>query len=384
MKKILFVIDSLHCGGAEKSLVTLLNNIDYNKLSVDLLMNTKGGDFEEFVPEQVNLIYKNIFQNSNKLKIFLMRLKFWILKKIDFKNKFHSSQQLWKVINKRLYKHSREYDIAIAYGQGFPTYYVAEKISANRKYSWLNTDHQKIGYNAAFDYTMYSVFNKIIAVSEESKFSLEKAMNTIGEKLPIEIIKDISDKDFILEMSKKGEALPVSPKGTLKVLTVCRLDPVKGLSLAIEACNVLCKKGIKIKWYVIGEGGERDKLESLINSKNLSDHFILLGFKNNPYAFMQDCDIYVQTSFTEGLCLTLQEAVILRKPIVTTNFPTAASIVVDNTTGLIVDHKPQEIALAVLKYVENNELKENMIFNLSRQKNNDKEKSLALFYNLID
>ena len=55
-KKLLFVIESLTLGGAEKSLVTLLNLMDYSKYDVDLLLFAQGGAFQQLLPEQVNLL----------------------------------------------------------------------------------------------------------------------------------------------------------------------------------------------------------------------------------------------------------------------------------------------------------------------------------------
>ena len=56
MKKIIFVIDSLHCAGAEKSLITLLSLIDYYKYEVDLQLFGYGGALEELLPREVTLL----------------------------------------------------------------------------------------------------------------------------------------------------------------------------------------------------------------------------------------------------------------------------------------------------------------------------------------
>lgn len=385
MKHILFVIDSLHCGGAEKSLVTLLNNLDYSKYNIDIHIVKRGGEFEKFLPQEVNVLNENIFSGFNRFTILFSRVKYWLFRKADRKKKYHPSQHFWTAFNSRIKNNIVNYDVAIAYGQGFSTYYVAKKTNASFKYAWLNTDHQKSGYDPAYDYQIYSNYSKVIAVSNESRLSLQKAMKAINRGLSIEIIKDISDKEFIQKMSTIDDGFDNLKNNSEKILlTVCRLEKVKGLDLAINACEMLVKKGYNIKWYVIGEGSERSNLERWICDKNLQDHFILLGFKENPYPFMKKCDIYVQTSLFEGLGLTVIEAAILQKPIVTTNFSTAATIVSHEETGLICEMDAEHIATCVAKYIQDSSFTYKITQNLSRAKNNDKEKSLESFYKLIN
>jgi len=128
-----------------------------------------------------------------------------------------------------------------------------------------------------------------------------------------------------------------------------------------------------IQWYIIGEGKERKSLEKLIHHNKLDSIFFLLGYKENPYPYMKSCDIYVQTSLFEGLGLTLIEASILQKPIVTTNFPTAHSIISHNKTGLICEMNSQSIAKSISNYIDNPQLKQKIVTNLKMMKNNDKE-----------
>lgn len=384
MKNILFVIDSLYCGGAEKSLVTLLNNLNYKKYQVSLIINTKGGEFEKFVPNSVNIIFNNSFSDINKFEILILRIKYFFARKSDFKKKKHLSQHFWNTFKKKIKSKDIKYDVAIAYGQGFSTYYVAEKIRAQFKYAWLNTDHQKAGYNPQFDYDRYSNFNKIIAVSNESKRSLENAMNNLNKTLPIEVIRDIVDKDFIKKLSSEGTGFEDRSFDGIKILTVCRLERVKGLDLALEACSILLRKKIKFKWYVIGNGSLYKSLEKLIIEKKLQDHFILLGFRENPYSYMKECDIYVQTSRFEGLGMTVIEASFLNVPIVTTNFPTASTIIRHKETGLICDINSKSITNNILNYLENPSLTHNIIKNMSLEVNTDKERSLQEFNDLIE
>ncbi|PIA77540.1 hypothetical protein BFR04_08865 [Gaetbulibacter sp. 4G1] len=384
MKKIVFVIESLHCGGAEKSLTTLLNHIDYAKHSVELILFKHGGEFEKFVPNEVTVTWINPFENINKLKLTFLRIKFLLFRKLKKKNEYHNAQCYWKVFGNHISQNIRVFDLAIAYNQGFATYYVADNINAENKIAWLNTDYQKAGYNAVFDYSKYSQYNNVVCVSKENELSFITAMEKIGKKFSITIIKDIIDINTIKELSNKPGSFDNQNTKELKILTVGRLAKAKGFHLAIDACSLLVNNNIKLKWYVIGEGAERNFLESKIKEKHLENQFILLGYKENPYPYIKSCDIYVQTSLFEGLGLTVIEAAVLEKPIVTTNFPTAFSIITHNETGLITTMDAKSISESILYYIKNPSFTQSIIKNLSKQKSKDLENSLKLFYNLVN
>ncbi|HIE46078.1 MAG TPA: glycosyltransferase [Flavobacteriaceae bacterium] len=276
---------------------------------------------------------------------------------------------------------SKEYNIAIAYNQGFSTYYVASKVKAKTKFTWLNTDYINAGYNANFDKTFYENYTKIIAVSKESKTSLLKAHGSL--KPEIIIVKDIINSINIKEKAIEEENVLNKNKNIINILTVGRLAKAKGLHLAIKACQILIKKNKTIKWYIIGEGSERSKLQNLINSLKLNDNIILMGYKENPYSYMKTCDIYVQTSLFEGLGLTVIEATILNKPIVCTNFPTASSIIKHNETGLICEMTAKSIANSIIKYIDNPTFVKKVTANLQNQVNNDTELSLQKINDLL-
>ena len=381
MKNILFIIESLHCGGAEKSIVTLLQNIDYNEYQVDLILIKKGGEFEKFVPKEVNVIYKDIYI-KNPIVHGVSRFYFWLLKKQSKNKMYNTAHTFWTAFNKSIPKHRKKYDVAIGYSQGFATYYTVEKTQAEKKYAWLNIDYVHAKHYAEFDYSYYAKLNSVICVSPECKSALVQEMQRIGKTIRTEVLKDITDDSIVNKLSKEGHGFPKNNKAHT-ILTVCRLAKQKGLHLAVNACEILKNKGVSFKWYIVGEGTEREFLESEIISKGLENHCILLGFKENPYPYMKTCDIYVQTSLFEGLGLTVIEAAILHKPIVTTNFPTASSIITHNKTGVICEMKADAIATSISKYIDNAVFTNKIIDNLSKVKNTDKENSLQTFQRLI-
>lgn len=374
-KKIVFVIESLQLGGAEKSLVTLLQNLDFDKYAVDLITFQKNGFFKDFVPNEVNQIFLPFPRLS-----FFDRLQYLVKRKL--KIKYHHAQLFWPLVSKYFTTCHSFYDVAIAYNQGFATYFVHDFINASKKITWLNTDYQKAGYNAQFDGSYYAHFSKIIAVSPEAKDSLIKAFIRIDKVLEIEFIKDISDKEIIIQKANDVQEI-LFDNNYINLVTVARLVKAKGLNLLLESALILKDKGYSFKWYIVGEGSERRFLEKKITELHLENFVYLLGSTPNPYPYMKAADIYVQTSLFEGLGLTVIEASYLNKPIVCTNFPTAYGVLKNQDTGLICEMNADSISNSIEKLILNEDLKNKLILNLSKMECNDKQTTLLAINNLF-
>ncbi len=374
-KKILFVIESLHLGGAEKSLVTLLQNLDFSKYEVDLLTFSSGGFFKDFVPEEV----RRIVVNPPKIGLY-DRLKFALKRKLN--NNFHKAQLFWSITGKYYSDFNKSYDVAIAYNQGLSTYFVNQFVQAEKKYAWLNTDYQKAGYNINFDFPLYKNFDKIVAVSPEAKNALEQELKKNRQYFEIEIIKDITDQNMLLKQSEKPMKISFS-QDKINIVSIARLVKPKGLNLAVEAGKILIDKGFAIKWYVIGEGSERKNIEQNIKHHQMENHFFLLGADSNPYPYVKNCDIYVQTSLFEGLGLSVIEAALLHKPIVSTNFPTVFGIIENEKTGLIVEMSAEDIAEKIEQLLTDEHLKQRLVNHLSIIENRDKEITLYAVNHLL-
>ncbi|WP_194767565.1 glycosyltransferase [Tamlana sp. I1] len=374
MKKILFFVESLHCGGAEKSLLSLLNNIDLSRYDINLMVFVKGGEFEKFVPQGIDIKHADV--NIGAFE----RIKFKLLRFLDIKNKNHNAQLFWKSINSKIPKNEEAYDLAIAWGQGFATYYVSQKINAVKKLAWVNIDYKKAGYNWKMDLDLYKNFNKVVGVSDFVKESMQQFL----PNEQVISIRNIIDPDEITnraELPKKDTFCD----NCINIVSVGRLAKQKGFELAIRAMKILTNENSKkIHLYIIGEGPERAFLENEIETNMMSENCTLLGFRDNPYPYIKAADIYLQSSWFEGLGRTIIEAGLLCKPIVTTNFPTAHSILKQEKTGLIVNMTPIDIANGLKRIIDNNDFKNTLIHNLKHQEDNEKEKTLRLVYDLFD
>lgn len=390
-KKLLFVIDSLSSGGGEKSLVTLLSLIDYTKYDVDLQLFNKSGIFLDLVPKNVTILEELDYFNScatpitqqlshplNLYSRLLYSLKLRVNPQSTHPDK---ARMLWQSISNRIPLSNKKYDVAIAYAQGLPTFYVADKIKAKRKIAWVNSSLLINGKTLRYNQRYYSKYDAIVPVSDSAKEILEDRFPLLKNSLYI--IKDILDEDFIKLMAEKGNSSEI--KNTLPILlTVARLNNRhKGYDITLETCKILRDRGVEFRWYAIGEGGFRSEIEKYIAENGLQDRFILLGTKANPYPYFKACDIYVQTSRHEGFGLSIAEARILNKPVVTTEFDAVWNQMVQGKNGIVVPIDATAVADAVQDLIEHPEKREEIsAYQRTEKKGNLEE--LQKIYDLIE
>lgn len=343
-KKILFVIDSLGCGGAEKSLVSLLPTLDYNKIDIDLMIVKRGGIFETYIPDKVNIIPFPTVCGIRKLWFLLCKILFSILLRLLPKR--HAAELRWMAMSTAYPRLSEPYDVSIAYQQGFPTYYVACKVNARKKIAWINIDLKKAGYRESFNRKFYDLMTISVSVSDMLYEMLYRSSYITSSKLIT--IYDILNVDLIRQMSHEEGFNDELPSGTIRIVTVGRMTIQKNYTLAIESALCLHEHNLPFRWYFIGDGVERPLIENLITQYGLRKEIHLLGMQPNPYPYMAGCDIYVQTSSFEGFGLALAEARILHKPIVSTNFSVVSDQLRDGENGLVCEMDANSISDKIL------------------------------------
>ncbi|WP_242214350.1 glycosyltransferase [Bacillus cereus group sp. BfR-BA-01383] len=373
-KDVLFVINNLNCGGAEKSLISLLNTMDYSRYNVDLFLFKHEGLFLNKISKQVNVL-----EEPSEYQLFDMPIKAAIMKclrqgRLDIalsrvcagyifkseKNKARCEQRVWRYLSKSLQNISKKYDVAIGYLEKNPVYFCIDKVNANKKIGFIHTDYDKLGMDPKIDMGYFRSLDHIVTVSEECANVLKQRFSIYNDK--IGVIHNIVSPSTINKMSQ--EKVDLERKG-VKLVSVGRLSHEKGFDLAIEACKNLVGDGYEIKWYIIGEGEGRGKLEKMIEENHLQDHFLLLGLKENPYPYIREADIYVQPSRFEGKSIAIDEAKILHKPIMVTNFSTAKDQIKNEENGLIIDMDAHSLSEGIKKLIHNEELRNKLIKNLS-------------------
>lgn len=168
------------------------------------------------------------------------------------------------------------------------------------------------------------------------------------------------------------------------LLTVARLNnKMKGYDIALEAARILRDRGVSYRWYALGRGGFREEMENYIKENHLEDHFILLGTTPNPYPCFRACTIYVQTSRIEGFGLSIAEARILNRPVVTTEYDSVYDQMVQGKNGLVVPQSSEAIADAIEKLLTDKQLYD-AIVEYQRQEKKGNLEELDKFYHLIN
>ncbi|MFW0893117.1 glycosyltransferase [Clostridium perfringens] len=379
MKKVLIGSFDMEVGGVERSLISMLDNFDYDNHEVDLMLYSHTGDFMPLLNNKVNLLKEdrkystfrksivetfkqgNILLGSSRI---LARIFANLKGKINKTNEYgvYQMQLMWKYALPFLPKIEKEYDVAISYL--WPHYFIAENVKAIKKIAWIHTDYSTIETDVNLDLKMWDKFDHIIAISEECKNAFLTKYPILKEK--IKVIENITSPDFIKKMAKENIEC-IEEDNSFKVLSVARLSHAKGIDRAVKALKVLHERGLtNIKWYVVGYGGDEEIIRKLIEENNLQESFILLGKKMNPYKYMKICDLYVQPSRYEGKAVTVGEAQILGKPVMITNYTTAKSQVKEDFDGYICDSTIEGIADGIEKLFGDKALRDKLAYNCKK------------------
>jgi len=382
-KQVLFVIDSLGCGGAEKSLLSLLPLLDYSRLDVDLLIIRRGEVFEKYVPSQVKIIGHHLYGSKlwDKIQWYFHQAAFSF--RLRYGKKRHGAEVHWRSMGNIVKNLEQRYDVAVAYQQGLPTFFVATRVMATQKISWINADVFKAGYDMDFCKQFYDKIDVINAVSQRLYDLLEVKAPWMKGKLTC--IYDIINPELIGQMAQEPvKDMPKSDPGQVQIVTVGRLTKPKNHLLAVDAAAILKGHGLDFKWYFVGEGETRAAIEERINYLGLDGNVILLGLKENPYPYMSHADIYVQTSTFEGFGMTIAEAKLLHRPVVSTNFDVVHDQIIDRQNGLIAEMTPESVAQKILELHQDEALRKGIIANLEQETNTTTISEPAKFMQLVD
>ena len=394
-KEILFVIDSLDVAGAEKSLVTLLNLLDYSIYSVDLILFSHGHVLEQLVPAEVNIIDPFTYTTFSNLrlqeavtksfhpayfKMLRSRMKYSFTIRTKKRSNAQKARIFWENAGKVIEANPKTYDIAISYAQGVPTFYVADKVKAKKKLAWVNVSYRLQEKDRQFQRSYYDRYDDIVAVSDSAKAVFLETFPEYANKVSIQY--DLNNPEFISHMAEIGTGYEDSFTG-IRILTIGRLAHQKGYDVAMEACKKLKEAGVSFRWYVLGKGPLKAEIEAAIREYDLLDHFILLGVEANPYPYIKQADVYVQTSRFEGFGLAIAEARMLNVPVVTSKFDAVYNQMVEGQNGLVVDRNATAVFDGIQRMLNEPHLRDHIITYLSTEKKGNVEE-IENFYHLIN
>ena len=376
--RILFVINTLGQAGAETALLSLLQTLAKEKgevrYEISLYVLTGQGEMASRLPADVRLLNKEYREESvltakgrKYLKKTVLKAMFTrgtVVKLLPYlvkntctmlgKKRLLPDKLLWRVLSDGGMVLPEEYDLAVSYLEGGAAYFVADHVKAVKKAAFIHVDYEKAGYTRTLDKDCYLAFDKIFTVSDEVREAFLKAYPELPEKT--EVFHNILNKEEIVRRAEEGEGFTDGFTGT-RLLSVGRLTAQKAFEVSVDAMKRLKDAGKNVRWYVLGEGDQRKKLQEQIDALRLTEDFILYGAVNNPYPFMKQADIYVHASRFEGKSIAIQEAQILGKPMVVSDCSGNREQVCHGKDGLMCGLTPESLAENIMLLLEDEALR---------------------------
>lgn len=366
--RIFIAIHYLHLGGAETSLIGLLQALDPQKVDVDLFVYSHEGDMMKLIPSYVNLLPENptwsMFEKPLKkvLKKGYLRMLFarmrakWRMRQYLKTNNPKDGAAIHGYLGEEVSRvlpnlhYLGVYDLAISFLN--PHNFVLDHVKAKKKVCWIHTDYTHIDVNADLELPVWSAYDHVISISEDVTKTFLQVFPSLKDKIvEIENILSpdyvrqrsqlISPEDIQKEMPARGDCI--------NLLTIGRFSEAKKLDEIPAICRGIVEAGVNVRWNIIGYGGSDDYIRREIEREGMQEHVFLLGKKENPYPYIKACDWYVQPSRYEGKSVVVREAQMLCKPVIVTNYPTAPSQIQQGVDGVIV---PMDIPGCVAQMVE--------------------------------
>ncbi len=394
--RILILIHYLEIGGAEISLIGLLNAIDKTKYDVDLFVYSHQGELMQLIPDGVNLLpeipkystlerpMKEVLREGHVDIVatrMLAKIRHRIYRRTHKINGEDASifQYVANCTTPLLPKiNDTEYDLAISFLA--PHNICLDKVSAKKKIAWIHTDYTRIHVNKKLELPNWSGFDHITSISEAATEAFVKIFPELAPKV-IEV-ENILSPAFVQQRAKGSANEIVREDGVINLLSVGRFCTAKNYDNLPFICKHLVEMGADVRWYIIGFGGDEPLIRSKISEAGMEDRVIILGKRSNPYPYIKACDIYVQPSRYEGKSVTVREAQMLYKPVVVTNYPTASSQIENGVDGVIVPMDNRACAEGIKALIDNKELQARIVEHL-RTHDYGNESEVEKIYKLI-
>lgn len=317
MKKIIFFAYTLEVGGAEKVLCDYINVLN-DKYKIDLCLLQNIGEFKKDIPNNVNII------ELRKNTVSYIPFRYF---------------SLWRkhVINKIVDK--GKYDIAIGFLEGRSATWVADIKRPIKKIAFVHNDVNKfdIGIGGKEILDTYKKLNKIITVSEVSKESFCEKYNF--SKDDVQVLYNLIDEKAILKKAEES----VEKNDIFTFVNVGKMRPQKRQDRLIKIARDLKKEGYKFKIQIIGNGPEEDKIKHLVKEYNVDDVVELKGLQLNPYPYIKNADVVVVSSDFEGYSIAIKEALLLGKPVVSTDVSGVREMFDNGKYGIIAKVETEDL-----------------------------------------
>lgn len=369
-KRIFIMSHALELGGAERSLIGLLDAIDTQKYEVDLFLMRHEGELLEAIPNKIKLLpqipaytvlarpMKNTLVEGHLLLTFTRVLGKMSAKRYAKKYQHTDSGVALEYSHKYTcpfmpkINPDIEYDVAISFLT--PHYFVADKIRAKKRIAWIHTDYGKVEINRKSELKMWERYDHIISISDAVTNGFVGVFPELNEK--IVLIENILPQRLIEKQKDEFSVEKEMPPKGIRLLSIGRYCTAKNFDNVPEICSKMLELGIDVYWYIIGFGPDEQLIKEKIRQFKMEDRVILLGKKENPYPYIKACDIYIQPSRYEGKSVTVREAQMFGKTVIITEYATSGSQLDHGVDGWIVPMDITECAKAIANLIQESSL----------------------------
>lgn len=339
-KKILFLINTLRDGGAEKILVDIVNNLDSDKYDIEVrLIYNRGVYFDEL---NSNIKVSHI---AGKPGTFWAKLVSRMLPRL-------SSELLQRLFIRNTY------DIEVAFLEGYATKIVAGASEGTKKLAWIHCDVTKTEwingvYKTDEEFSnCYRKIDQVICVSESVK---EAFIKRFGNVTKLKVKYNPVDEKKIRELSYEEISLH-SAANKITLISIGRMAYPKRFLRLLTVVNNLLKQGYSLELWLLGEGEERKDLEIYVQEHEIQEAVIFTGYLKNPYPYIRQADLYVCSSVYEGFSTAVTEALVLGTPVLTTDVSGMREMLGDSEYGLITKNDDLALENGLKKLLDNPKL----------------------------
>lgn len=368
-KKIIFVTQALWIGGIETALVNLLNRFDHDRYELTVLTLRREREMASRLPEHCRLIVADRHEAISFEKTYRFARLFHLTEPAINPSRLHRAL-MWltpavKWVENRLYiRYIREhlprerYDACVIYSD-VAAETAVRAVQADKYVMFYHHGAMRRVYH---DDIGYRKSKAIIAVSQIQAEKLKAFRPEYADK--IRVIHNLTDVDGIREKGNADVGAVFEPE-RFHIVSCGRVSQEKGMDLAVQACARLVNAGhTNIRWWIVGGGPAEAEVRAEIARLGMQEYVSMVGMQKNPYPYIKAADLYVQPSRFEGYPLSILEALILRKAIVSTDNGGAGEILEDGVTGILCPISAEGIAEAVRQLLESpdqwNALRENV------------------------
>ena len=335
MKKLIFFAKHMEIGGLEKSLLNLLNSLDPEKYTVELVLEERHGPLLEQLGSHIAVNEYRLsicpFVPLRKILNFTKRM-LWKLRKGN-KYDFSCSYCTYSIIGSRLAQYAAQNSCLYVHND-YTTIYPNEKEFADF-FAQLRTEQ----------------FRHVLFVSNESKAAFTDRLPQYADKC--DVVNNIVEWESVRKKAAEPCSITKAPDETLFVF-VGRLDePHKRMSRLLEAFAAARKVRGDIRLLMVGDGPHRKLCEELIAKHGLSDTVTMVGAQTNPYPYLNAADCLVLSSDYEGFPVVYFEAMILGKDIITT-IPVSDERVDVGAYATVAEKTTESFAQALIGYEKRN------------------------------